>query len=150
MIHIYGRVGENPLEIFSKYSHWKITCSSFISLRNFFPPHLHNLNFPPPLANLKSYTNLPRLRGTHKGTSSHISPGGPGLVGSAPRRGRVSAGRVEGRWARTRQGGLGKGAWEPEAWGVILVVEVLDVRSGNQKNGENGRNEVKRVVVEAD
>jgi len=45
---------------------------------------------------------------------------------------------------------LGKGAWEPQAWGVILVVEVLDVRSGNEKNGENGRNKVKRVVVEAD
>ena len=72
------------------------------------------------------------------------------MVGSAPRRGRVSAGRVEGGWTRTRQGGLGKGAWEPEASGVILVVEVLDVRSGNEKNGENGRNEVKRVVVEAD
>jgi len=45
---------------------------------------------------------------------------------------------------------LGKGAWEPEAWGVILVVEVLDVRSGKEKNGENGRSKVRRVVVQAD
>jgi len=45
---------------------------------------------------------------------------------------------------------LGKGAWEPEAWGVILVVEVLDVRSGSEKNGENGRSKVRRMLVEAD
>lgn len=72
------------------------------------------------------------------------------MVGSGRRRGRVSARRVQGGRTRTWQGGMGKGAWEPQAWGVILVVEVLDVRSGNEKNGENGRNKVRRVLVEAD
>ena len=88
--------------------------------------------------------------GTHKGTARHISPEAPGFLGSAARRGRVSAGRVEGGWTRTWQGGLGKGAWEPEGSGVIFVVEVLDVRSGKERNGENGKNKVRRVLVEAD
>ena len=53
------------------------------------------------------------------------------------------------------RGGCGKAAWakdpaDEEVWGVILVVEVLDVKRGDEKNGEPGRSKVRRVVVEAD
>jgi len=54
-----------------------------------------------------------------------------------------------------RRGGCGKAAWAKgpgaeEVWGVIVVVEVLGVRRGSEKNGDTGKNKVRRMVVEAD